>query len=114
MPRVKRGTIHQKKRRSLFKRTKGHQGQGRNVLKRAMESDIKAGHHAYVDRRKYKRDMRRLWNTKINAAARIEGMTYSTFINALKKKNIELDRKVLANLAEKQPEVFKQIIAAVK
>ena len=75
---------------------------------------LKAGAHAYVDRRRKKRDFRALWNIRVNAAAREEGMKYSTLISGLKKKGITLDRKVLSTLAIEYPAVFAKIVAAVK
>jgi large subunit ribosomal protein L20 len=114
MSRVKRGKIHQKKRRKLLKLTKGYQGQAKNIGRRANEAALKAGARAYNDRKIKKREARKLWNVKINAGVRENGMTYSTFINALKKKEIELDRKVLATLAEHEPEAFKKLVEHVK
>lgn len=114
MPRVKRGTTHVAKRKKLLSRTKGSQGQAKKLIRRASESDLKAGHHAYVDRRKHKRDMRKLWSVRINAAARAEGLNYSKLISGLKAKNIKLDRKVLADLAMNHPEVFKKVAETVK
>jgi large subunit ribosomal protein L20 len=75
---------------------------------------LKAGAYAYRDRRRKKRDMRRLWTTKINAASRMHGMSYSVFINKLKQTGSEIDRKVLAVIAEKHPETFGKIIAKLK
>jgi len=75
---------------------------------------LKAGAHAYVDRRRKKRDFRALWNVRLNAAARDEGMKYSTLIGALHKKGIALDRKVLSTLAIEYPDVFAKIVASVK
>jgi len=114
MPRVKRGTVRAKKRKALLSKTKGYKW-GRKKLVRAAKTAIKkAGQHALRDRRNKKRTMRALWQVRLNAAVREEGMTYSTFIAALKKKEIELDRKVLAALAADEPAVFKSIVAKVK
>ncbi len=114
MPRVKRGTVRTKKRKALLSKTKGYRW-GRNSLVRAAKTAVKkAGQHAFRDRRNKKRTMRALWNVRLNAAVREEGMTYSTFIHALKKANIALDRKVLAHLAADKPAVFKKIVAQVK
>ncbi|MFH1430726.1 MAG: 50S ribosomal protein L20 [Candidatus Uhrbacteria bacterium] len=110
MPRVKRGPIHTKKRRNLLKRTKGYMW-GRNAKMRvASTAALKAGQHAYRDRKKKKRVMRGLWNIRINAGAREHGVSYSTLIGNLKKRNIELDRKVLAQLAAEHPEVFEKVV----
>jgi len=114
MPRVKRGVGHVKKRRNLKKRVKGF-GQGRkNLIKLAKTADARAGMHAYRDRRNKKRTFRRLWQVKINAAARSLGMSYSTLVGALKTKEVGLDRKVLASIAEHQPKVFSKIVDFVK
>jgi len=114
MARVKRGTTHTKKRRKLLKQTKGYHWGNKNLVKRMKETLNKAGAHAYRDRRTKKRDARALWNIKINAGLRELGTTYSKFIYALKTNKIELDRKILADLAENEPEVFRKIVEAVK
>lgn len=114
MARVKRSKIAMKHRRNVLKRAKGYQF-GRS--KKEVEAKValrKAGAHAFAHRRDKKNDMRKLWNVKMNAALRELGTTYSKFIDALKKKNIILDRKILADLAENNPEVFKKIVEAVK
>ncbi|MBU0596707.1 50S ribosomal protein L20 [Patescibacteria group bacterium] len=114
MPRVKRGLGHLKKRKNLMKRVKGFGDGRKKLIKQAKTADTKAGAHAYRDRRVKKRDMRRLWQIKINAAVRELGLNYSTFIGALKKHEIKLDRKVLAEIANKEPKVFTSIVEAVK
>lgn len=114
MPRVKRGTQHTKRRKNVLKRTKGMKWGRKSKLRLARVASLKAGAYAYRDRRNKKRSFRQLWTIKINAAVRHFGMTYSTFINALKGKNIELDRKSLAYLAEHKPKVFEKIVEAVK
>ncbi|NCO04536.1 MAG: 50S ribosomal protein L20 [Candidatus Magasanikbacteria bacterium] len=114
MPRVKRGIGHLKKRKSLLKRVKGFRNGRKNLIKLAKTADMKAGANAYRDRRRKKRGMRALWQIRINAAARIEGFSYSKFIGALKEKSVGLDRKVLSEIAKEQPEVFKQIVKFVK
>ncbi len=114
MPRVKRGLIHNKKRSALKKRTKGF-GQGRkSLVKQAKTADTKAGMHAYRDRRRKKRDFRRLWQVRINAAVRMFDTSYSKFIGGLKKKDVALDRKVLSEIAEQEPKVFEKIVDFVK
>lgn len=110
MVRVKGGVITKKKRRKLFKQTKGYYSFGKNVYKRAKERLQRALRYAYRDRRTKKRDLRALWQIKINAAARLNGTTYSKLMNGLKKANIQLDRKILAHLAEKEPEIFNHLL----
>ncbi len=114
MPRVKRGVGHVKKRRNLHKRVKGFEGGRKNLIKVAKTADTKAGAYAYADRRKKKRTMRGLWQVRINAAVRKFDLSYSKFMGGLKKKNIELDRKVLSEIAAKEPQVFAKIVEAVK
>jgi large subunit ribosomal protein L20 len=114
MPRVKRGKGHLKKRKALLKRVKGFEGGRRKLIKLAKTADTKAGAHAYRDRRVKKRDMRRLWQTRINAGVRNLGLTYSTFIGGLKAKQVQLDRKVLSELAKDEPKVFEKIVEFVK
>ncbi len=114
MPRVKRGTVRQRKRAAILKQTKGYMWGRKKLIKLAKAAILKAGQHAYRDRRKKKRDARRLWNVKINAGVRQLGMTYSTFIHALKSKNVKLDRKVLSQLAEHHPDVFAKVVEEVK
>lgn len=114
MPRVKRGTQHVKRRRNLLQKTKGYKWGRKSKIRLARPAALKAGQYAYRDRRTKKRDFRRLWTLKINAGARALGTTYSRFINALKTKNIELDRKSLAYLAEHKPAVFKNVVEATK
>ncbi|MBI4098511.1 MAG: 50S ribosomal protein L20 [Candidatus Magasanikbacteria bacterium] len=109
MPRVKRGQIHLKKRRSLMARAKGFKWGRKNLLKRAKVAVIKAGASAYQDRRVRKRDFRKLWNVRVNAAARANGLTYSTLIDKLHKAGIGLNRKVLSELAVQAPQVFEKI-----
>lgn len=114
MPRVKRGKTGHKRRKKVLQRTKGFRWGRKNKYKQAKEALMHAWSYAYRDRRNKKRDKRALWQTQINAACRAEGISYSKFINQLKKKNIELDRKILAELANKNPEIFKQIIEKAK
>jgi large subunit ribosomal protein L20 len=114
MPRVKRGTIAHKKRESLLKQTKGFKWGRKSKERAAKEALLHAMAHAFRGRKEKKRDYRRLWTVKINAAIRPEGMNYSGFMAALKEKKIMLDRKILAGIAQHEPEVFKKIVAAVK
>ena len=114
MSRVKRGLSHLKRRRRIMKRVKGYEAGRKNLLKLAKTAILKAGAHAYRDRRVKKRTMRGLWNIRFNAAIREHGMSYSQFIHALKNKNILLNRKMLSTLGDKYPEVFKAIVQSVK
>jgi len=114
MVRVKRGKSARKHRKHLIKHAKGFRWGRKNKYRLAKDALRHAWEHAYRDRRRKKREKRQLWQTKINAACRKEGISYSRFINALKKNKIELDRKVLAELAEKHPEIFKKIVEKVK
>ena len=110
MTRVKRGTTSVKRRRNVLKQTKGFRWGRKSKERQAREALLHAGVHRFNDNRKKKRVRRTLWSIKINAGARINGITYSKLINALKIKHIELDRKILASLAEHYPVVFKQIV----
>jgi large subunit ribosomal protein L20 len=106
--RVKRSVHARKKRRAALERTKGYRGQASKSYKRAKEALLKADSYAYRDRRNRKRDFRRLWIVRINAAARQEGMSYSQFMHGLKEAGIEVDRKVLADIAVRDPETFRR------
>ncbi|HZN89876.1 MAG TPA: 50S ribosomal protein L20 [Thermoleophilaceae bacterium] len=108
MSRVKRSVHARKKRRATLERTKGYRGQAKSSYKRAKEALLKADSYAYRDRRNRKRDFRRLWIVRINAAARQEGMSYSQFMHGLKEAGIEVDRKVLADIAVRDPETFRR------
>ena len=108
MSRVKRSVHARKKRRATLERAKGYRGQRNSSYKLAKETVLKADTYAYRDRRNSKRDFRRLWITRINAAARQQGMSYSQFMHGLKLAGIELDRKVLADIAVRDPETFRR------
>ena len=114
MPRVKRGIAHVKKRRSLRKAVKGFKWGRKNLIRVAKTARTKAGAHAYVDRRKKKRTMRALWQIKINAFVREHGWSYSKFIGALKVKHVDLDRKILADLAVNNKKVLTNILTEIK
>lgn len=114
MPRVKRGTMANKRRAKVLKYTKGFRWGRKSKERAAKEALLHAWTHAFRGRKEKKRTFRRLWNVKINAAVRGEGMNYSRFIAALKKKNVQLDRKILADLAEHEPEIFKKVVTFVK
>src|ERR1700679_2394373 len=113
MPRVKRGVNAHKHREKTLKYTKGFMWSRKSKERAAKEALLHAGVHAFRGRKEKKRNFRSLWTVKINAAIREEGLSYSKFIDMLKKNKIELDRKVLADLAEFDPEVFKKVVAAV-
>ena len=108
MTRVKRSVHARKKRRATLERAKGFRGEAHSSYKRAKEAVMKADAYAYRDRRNRKRDFRRLWITRINAAARREGLSYSQFMHGLRVAGIELDRKVLADVAVRDPETFRR------
>ena len=114
MPRVKRGTTVKKSHKKLLLQTKGFKHGRKNLVRQAKQALLKAKTFSYRDFRTKKRDFRRLWIVKINAAVRANGLTYKDFIHGLKKAGILLDRKVLARLALDYPEKFQQIIAKVK
>ena len=109
MTRVKRSVSAKKKRRATLEMTKGFRGEANSNYKRAKEALIKADQYRYRDRRNRKRDFRRLWVTRINAAARQNGMTYGTFMHGLKLAEVELDRKILADIAVRDPETFRRL-----
>ncbi|HZJ40932.1 MAG TPA: 50S ribosomal protein L20 [Candidatus Saccharimonadales bacterium] len=114
MPRVKRGVNHVKKRTKLLKAVKGYKWGRKNLIRLAKTARTKAGAHAFVDRRKKKRTMRALWQIKIGAFVREHGFSYSRFIDALKKNNIDVDRKIFADLAVNNKEAFIAIINKIK
>jgi large subunit ribosomal protein L20 len=104
--RVKRSIHAKKKRRATLERTKGFRGEANSNYKRAKEALMKADAYAYRDRRNRKRDFRRLWITRINAAARQNGLSYGEFMHGLKLAGVELDRKILADIAVRDPDTF--------
>jgi len=112
--RVKRGMMSRKTHKNLLKKTKGFRHGRKNLVKMARQAALKAGQYAYRDRRVKKREFRRLWIIQINAACRQNEIKYSTFINGLKKINLELDRKILADLAQNNPQEFEEIVKKVK
>ena len=114
MTRVKRSVHAKKKRRATLELTKGFRGEARSNYKRAKEALMKADAYAYRDRRNRKRDFRRLWITRINAAARINGLSYSQFIHGAALAGIALDRKVLADIAVRDPETFRRFVQAAR
>jgi large subunit ribosomal protein L20 len=108
MTRVKRSVHARKKRKATLKLAKGYRGEAHSSYKRAKEAVMKADSYAYRDRRNRKRDFRRLWITRINAAARQHGMTYGTFMHGLKLAGIEIDRKILADIAVRDADTFRR------
>ena len=114
MPRVKRGTIAHKKRERLLKKTKGFSWGRKSKEKAAKEALLHALSRKFRGRKEKKRTFRATWNVRVNAGARAEGMSYSKLIGALHKKNIQLNRKMLSELAQEYPAVFKKIVAMAK
>lgn len=114
MPRVKRGVTAHRRHKKVLKLTKGHRASKHKLYKRAHESMLKALSYAYQHRRERKGDMRRLWIARINAGARLEGVSYSHLINGLKKAGVEVDRKNLADLAVRDPSAFSRVVAVAK
>lgn len=114
MPRSVNSVASKARRKRIFKQAKGFYGKRKNVLTVAKNVLEKGLTYRYVGRKVKKRDYRALWIVRINAAVRAEGMTYSTFINKLKVKGIELDRKILADLAMNEPASFKKLVDSVK
>lgn len=112
--RVKRGLVSRRKHNKLFKQVKGFTGTKNNLTRDAKEALLHAGRYAYHGRKLRKRDNRALWITRISEATKKEGLSYSRFINGLKKAKIELDRKILADLVVEDPKVFSKIISKVK
>ena len=106
MARVKRGVTARQRHKKVLKKAKGHYGARRKSFRIAKQSVTKAGQYAYRDRRNRKREFRALWIVRINAGARAHGLSYSRFMDGLKKAGVELDRKVLADMAVFEPEAF--------
>ncbi len=114
MARVKRGVIARRRHKKVLKKAKGYYGARSRVFRVAKQAVIKAGQYAYRDRRQRKRQFRALWIARINAGARLNGLSYSRFIAGLKKANIEIDRKVLADLAVHEAGAFTAIVERAK
>ncbi len=114
MARIKRAVNAHKKRRKIFKLAKGYFGAKSKQYRAAKEQVARSLRYAYIGRKLRKRDFRRLWITRINAAARINGMSYSTFINGLKKQNILVNRKMLADIAVNDPKAFASLVEKAK
>ena len=114
MPRVKRGVTARARHKKVLDAAKGYRGRRKNVWRIANEAVMKAGQYAYRDRRAKKRVFRQLWIARINAAARSNGLTYSQFANGIRKAGIDIDRKVLADIAVHDPAAFTGIVEQVK
>jgi large subunit ribosomal protein L20 len=114
MSRAVNGSVAKKRHKKVLKLTKGYRGRAKNCFRIAIEKVEKALRYAYRDRRARKRDFRALWIQRINAGVRQYGIVYSQFINGLTLANIELDRKVLADLAVREPNAFKEVVEKVK
>lgn len=110
MARVKRGVTTHARHKKVIKKAKGYQGRNKNVFRAAVERVERAGQYAYRDRRVKKRTFRGLWIQRINAGARMNGVSYSQFMHGLSKAGIELDRKVLSDIAVHEPEAFKALV----
>ena len=114
MPRANSSVPRHRRHRKIVKQPKGYYGARSRTFKSANDAEVKAGLYAYRDRRQRKRQFRRLWITRINAACRLNGTTYSAFINGLKTNGIGLDRKILADMAVNDPQSFTTLAASVK
>lgn|SRR5690554_600248 len=114
MARVKRGVVARRRHKKILKQAKGYYGARSRVFRVAKQAVIKAGQYAYRDRRQRKRQFRQLWIARINAGARVNGLSYSKFINGLKKASIEIDRKILADLAVHEKAAFAALVEKAK
>ena len=114
MSRVKRGIRTRARHKKILKQAKGYFGKKSTLFKVANQQVLKSGNYAYRDRRNKKRDFRKLWITRINAAARLNGMSYSRFMDGLKKAGVELDRKVLSDIAITDPKGFTALVEKAK
>jgi large subunit ribosomal protein L20 len=110
LPRVKRGVTSHQRHKKILSLTKGHRGTKHRLIRRATESMLKSLSYAYFHRRERKGDMRRLWILRINAACRAQGMKYSEFMDGLKKSGIDINRKMLADMAVREPESFSNLV----
>jgi large subunit ribosomal protein L20 len=114
MPRAKTGVVRRRKHKKILKLAKGYWGLRSKSFRKARETLFAAGNYAYRDRKAKKREFRKLWIVRINAACRQHGLNYSSFMNGLKKAGIELDRKVLADLAVREPQAFAELVEKAK
>jgi len=111
MPRIKRGVTSHHRHKKILAMTKGHSGSSHRLIKRAKESMLHSLTYSYMHRKERKGDMRRLWIVRVNAACRANGTSYSQFINGLKKAGIEMNRKMLADMAVREPASFSNLVA---
>jgi large subunit ribosomal protein L20 len=111
LPRVKGGVVTRRRHKKILKLTRGHRATSHTIYRRAHESMLHALHYAYVHRRERRGDMRRLWITRINAGARAGGLTYNQFINGLKMADVEINRKMLAEMAVNDPSGFSRLVS---
>ena len=114
MPRANSSVPRHRRHRKIVKQAKGYYGARSRTFKSAKDAVVKAGLYAYRDRRQRKRQFRRLWITRINAACRLNGTTYSAFINGLKLKGVDLDRKILADMAVNDPQSFSNLTSSIQ
>ena len=114
MPRVKRGVTTHKRHKKVLALTKGHRATRHSLYRRAHESMLKELSYAYSHRRERKGDMRRLWISRVNAASRAQGLTYGQFMNGLKKSGVEINRKMLADMAVSEPDAFANLVTIAR
>ena len=114
MPRVKRGITAHRRHKKVLALTKGHRASKHKLIKRARESMLKALSYSYAHRRERKGDMRRLWILRVSAASRSQGLTYSQFMDGLKKAGVEVNRKMLADMAVREPQAFADLVTIAK
>ncbi len=114
MPRVKRGVTSHRRHKKVLALTKGHRGTKNSLFRRANESMLKSLSYAYAHRRERKGDMRRLWISRVNAASRAEGLTYGQFIYGLRMSGVEINRKMLADIAVREPESFSSLVTMAR
>ena len=114
MPRVKRGVTAHKRHKKVLALTKGHRATRHSLYRRAHESMLKSLSYAYSHRRERKGDMRRLWILRVNAASRAQGLTYSQFMDGLKKSGVGINRKILADMAVREPDAFANLVTIAK
>jgi large subunit ribosomal protein L20 len=114
LPRIKRGVTSHRRHKKVLALTKGHRATRHSLIKRARESMLKALSYAYAHRRERKGDMRRIWILRVSAASRSQGLTYSQFMDGLKKAGVEINRKMLADMAVREPEAFAELVTIAK
>lgn len=114
MPRVKRGVTAHRRHKKVLAMTKGYQATRHSLYRRAHEAMVKSLSYAYRHRRERRGDMRRLWISRINAASRVEGLSYSQFMDGLRKSGVEINRKILADMAVREPEAFTELVTIAK